>query len=242
MVPQTSAAAGRDSAGRRYQTDIALRRDDGQPGLELVRYYDPAERQNLGAFGDGWNLLVPYRVEPADRTYRSFRNARIPERMVVINLVTGQREQFSFSDSRYAIAGWVPEDAASSKLVGLFPLSDGSFRLADKFGANFAFDAAGQLTDMALSPAYQMHFDQVSRLTAEDFVKPPYQLVPDGTATRQIDGISLPVRLRLQGPDGEELLVLQTDTGLLGYYPVNPASRIRTVAVLSNGDLRLLDQ
>ena len=242
VVPQTSAAAGRDSAGRRYQTDIALRGDDGQPGLELVRYYDPAKRQNPGAFGDGWSLLVPYRVEPADRTYRSFRNARIPERMVVINLVTGQREQLSFSDSRYAIAGWVPENAASSKLVGLFPLSDGSFRLADKLGANFAFDGAGQLTDMALSPAYQMHFDQVSTLTAKDFVKPPYQLNPDGIATRQIDGASLPARLSLRGPDGDEPLVLQTDSGLLGYYPLNASSRIRMVAVLSTGDLRLLDQ
>ena len=205
-----------------------------------MRYYDPAKRDSAGGFGDGWSLLVPYRVELADKEYQTFRNARIPARMVVIDLVSGRREQLSFSEDRYAIAGWVPEVAAKSKLIGLFPLSDGSFRLADKLGVNAAFDTSGRLTDLALSSAYQVHFEQANRLLAGDFVKPPYALEPEGNETRSLGGASLPARLRLHGPRGDEILALRTDADILGYYPTNNSSPVRMAALLTNGQVRLV--
>jgi hypothetical protein len=160
--------------------------------------------------------------------------------MAVVDLVTGRRELLSFSEDRYRIAGWVPETAASSKLIGLFPLSDGSFRLADKLGVNAAFDGSGRLTDLALSSAYQVHFERANRLLARDFVKPPYALEPEGDETRSLGGASLPARLRLHGPRGDEILALRTDADILGYYPADESSPMRMAAFLTNGEVRLL--
>jgi hypothetical protein len=162
--------------------------------------------------------------------------------MAVVDLVTGRREQLTFSEDRYKIAGWVPESAAASKLIGLFPLSDGSFRLADKLGVNAAFDPAGALTDLALSSAYQLHYEQANRLLAEDFVEPPYELEREGSEMRQFGSVSLPATIRLSGPTDDERLDLRTDAPVVGYYPRETSSSVKFVAILTNGDLRLVDR
>ncbi|MDW8038273.1 MAG: hypothetical protein RMI90_09555, partial [Thermoguttaceae bacterium] len=98
VVPQGTATTGRDHRGLRYQTDLALRRQ-GKPALELVRYYN-GRQQQVGHFGPGWDLLIPYRVAPANEKRRPFLNAIIPEQMVVENLLSGQKELLSFSTDR----------------------------------------------------------------------------------------------------------------------------------------------
>ena len=154
VVPQHSLTSGRDLHGIRYQTDLALR-SGNQPGLELVRYYDP-RRNEGGAFGDGWHLLIPYRIFPAGEKTRPFLNAIIPAKMVVKNLLTGEEEGLTFSEDCYSIAGYVPEKVGASQVVGLFLMSDASYRLADKLGNQFWFDPSGHLTDMVFSEDYHV--------------------------------------------------------------------------------------
>ena len=175
VLPQSSLTCGKDHRGLRYQTDFACR-STGQPGLELVRYFDP-KRRDSSQFGRGWHLLIPYRVKPDGTATRQFLNAEIPERMVVENLLNGQPEVFAFSPDRYAAAGYVPDKIEASQVIGLFLMSNGSFRLADKLGNQFHFDPSGRMTDMFLSPSPEHHLqvEYADQFTAA-FADSPYNV------------------------------------------------------------------
>ncbi|MFW6119054.1 MAG: hypothetical protein ACOC7S_01815 [Planctomycetota bacterium] len=241
VLPQHSMTCGKDPRGVRYQTDIALRRN-GQPGLELVRYYRPDAGPG-GQFGRGWHLLVPYRVEPADDARREFLNAVIPERMTVRNLLSGQEEVLTFSADRYSIAGYVPDEVQSGQWVGLFVMSNASYRLADKLGNEFWFDQAGQMTDMILSENYRLHVDY-----ADDpggvFAEAPYRVRPAGDQRMDFLNVRIPQRMEVADLANGTTQVLHFGDrdGVAGYVP-EPGSQSRydILAIMSDGSFRLVD-
>lgn len=242
VLPPSSGGVGSDRAGKLYRTDVALRRDDGEPGLELVRYFDPA-RPEGGEFGQGWRLLVPYRVEPEGTGYERVGNALLPRRMAVLDLLRGTREPLTFSAERYAIAGWVPDKPEASRLLGLFPLTDGSYRLVSKLGSNFHFEHTGHLTDLLLSPDYQVHLEHADPLL-DAFAEAPYAMRPLGDERVQAANVLVPRRMTVQQlPDGEnEVFVFDAKARIVGWRPERgEASRFRFLAIMADASFRLAD-
>jgi hypothetical protein len=244
ILPQGTSSTGKDHRGLRYQTDLALRRL-GKPAVELVRYYNP-RRQGPGLFGQGWDLLIPYRVAPANEKRRPFLNAIIPEQMVVENLLSGQKEVLTFSTDRYSIAGYVPEKISDSQVVGLFLLSDGSFRLADKLGNQFHFDPAGRLTGMYFSPKPEdrIEWEYVNQFTSS-FVRVPYRVRPADEEMVDFLNARLPKRVRItdQIHQTSEVLVFDPEASPVGYVPEKKTeSRYRLLALRSDGSLQLVDR
>lgn len=242
LVPQHTLTTGRDRRGLFYQTDLALTRD-GKPGLELVRYFDPA-RAGGGHFGQGWHLLVPYRVAPAGPERRMFVNVSVPERMVVEHLLTGQREVLVFSTTRYRIAGYVPDDAARSRTLGLFLMSNGAFRLADKLGNEFHFDPRGRLTAMVFTRQHRVELEYLDSFTnAVDAA--PYQLRPAGNDRLPFRNVTVPPRMELVDliGGGSEILVFSDRGRLAGYTPTSAGTgRFEFLALMSDGSFRLRDR
>lgn len=242
VLPQHSLTSGKDRRGIRYQTDLALRHG-GEPGLELVRYYNP-RRPEAGEFGKGWHLLVPYRIKPVGSATREFLNAVIPEKMAVENLLTGKQEVLAFSADRYAIAGYVPEKLASSQLIGLFLLSDASYRLADRLGNEFQFDPAGYLTDMIFSPDHQVHFDYLDSFTTA-FERAPYRVRPTGPEQVRFLNARIPQQMKVEDllHGGSEVLTFSDSGPIAGYKPTDAGkSRFQILALMSDGSFRLLDK
>jgi hypothetical protein len=242
VLPQDSLTRGTDSRGLRYQTDLALR-VNGEPGLELVRYYDP-DRQEGGEFGKGWRLMVPYRVKPADDAKREFLNVMLPERMEVDNLLTGEKEVLVFSTDRYTIAGYVPDQLAASQVVGLFIMSDASFRLADKLGNEFRFDPAGRLTDMIFSEDHQVHIDYLDSFH-DAMAQAPCRIEPEGEERAEHLGLSIPKAMKVTDlvRGDSEILTFGNNGGLAAYYPQDgAASPYKLLAPRINGTFRLLNK
>ncbi len=242
VLPQHSLTTGTDRRGVRYQTDLASR-DKGEPGLELVRYYDPS-RTDPGEFGDGWHLLIPYRLQPADAAKREFLNAVIPTRMALLNQLTGEQEVLTFSTERYSIAGYVPETLEGSQVVGLFVMSDASCRLADKLGNEFWFDPAGYLTDMVLGPEYRLRIEYEDGFTgAVD--RPPYHVESADTERIGFLNARIPARMTvIEESNGySETLSFSGDGALAGYVPEDESqSRFVILALTSTGAFQLLDK
>lgn len=241
VLPQHSLTSGKDRRGIRYQTDLAVWNGD-DPALELVRYHVPAARD--GELGDGWRLLVPYTVRPADDATMEFLNARIPARMTLENLITGREETLAFSTDRYSIAGYVPGAIASSQVVGLFLMSDGSFRLADKLGNEFHFDPAGRLTDMSFSPGHDVHFEYVDGFT-EAVERAPYEVRPAGPERIDFRNARLPARMTVADlvHGTSEDLVFDASGAVAGYTsPSKESSAYQILAILADGSFQLLDR
>lgn len=96
-----------------------------------------------------------YRLQLVDAERIPFLNARIPRRMQVADLVNGTSAGLVFSDQG-RIAGYVPKEAASSRLEVLAILSNGAFRLLDKAGNEIAFTPSGTFAGMAVAPERRM--------------------------------------------------------------------------------------
>lgn len=242
VLPQHSLTSGRDLRGTRYQTDVALR-CDGQPGLELVRYYDPS-RPEEGEFGKGWHLLTPYRVEPAGEARVDFQNLSIPAKMTVENLLTGDEETLSFSTDRYAAAGYVPEQVKSSQVVGLFIMSDASFLLVDKIGNNLGFDGAGYVTDMVFSEKHRIRYCYLDNVT-DAFDEKPYRVDVEGPERTQLAHLSVPRKMRVTDMvhNISEVLTFSAEGPLAGFVPEDKSkSRFDMLAIMTDGSFRLVDK
>jgi hypothetical protein len=241
VVPQHSLTSGKDRRGIRYQTDLAFK-SNGGPGLELVRYFNP-KKQDSGEFGKGWHMLIPYRVKPTGGK-REFLNALIPEKMAVENLLTGEQEVLTFSTDRYSIAGYVPDKLESSQVVGLFLMSDASFRLADKLGNEFWFNQTGYLTDMRFSRDHRFHFEYLKGMT-KAFEKDLYQAMPVGKEKMEFLNVLIPKRMRVVDliNGGSEDLIFSDRGRIAGYIPEDTEkSRFKILALMSNLSYRLLDK
>lgn len=242
VLPPHRLVGGKDRRGREYQTDFALRRDGG-PGLELVRWRDPRGRAD-GHFGTGWRLLVPYRVRPHGSARRRFLNAVIPQNMAVENLLTGEREVLTFRTDRYSLAGYVPDRAHASRLVGLFLMSNASYRLTDKLGNQFWFDPRGDLTDMIFSPQYHVHIEYEDGLSRA-FETPPYSVRPASQQRVSFLGVRIPEQMRITRlADGRsETLPFSGTGGVAEYAPAEgDRSAFRVLALTSGGRFLLVDK
>jgi len=244
VVPQHTLTSGKDHRGIRYQTDMALRQN-GRPGLELVRYYNPRNREE-GEFGKGWHLLIPYRVKPAGEKTTEFRNLVIPQQMVVGNLCTGEKEILSFGKDHSAGVGYVPDKPESSQAVRLFLMSNASFRLTDKLGNQFQFDRGGHLTDMFFSsnPGHHLHVEYVDDFT-DAFDKDPYVVRPLGKERVVFRNMRVPKRVKVTNllHGNSEVLTFNEKNRIVGYVPENEkSSRFRLAALLSNTGLQLADK
>lgn len=230
------------SGSARFDTDIAIR-ESGQPGLELVRYYDPSTSLR-SPFGGGWHLMMLYRVLPADEKRITFRNAVIPDQMTVRNIVTGRDETLTFSETRYSIVGYVPADLTTSSLIGLFLLSDGSMRLADKLGNEYQFDPAGRMTEVAISDSHRTIYEYGRQEASRDaYESAPYRLEPIGDERELVLNAVLPRRLRLvDGSDAVQqvfVLNLNTASKLVGYTPESAREDGVFLSLLSDGSFVL---
>jgi len=170
--------------------------------------------------------MIPYQVRPHSHEWISFANARIPKKMVAENLLSGREEVLSFSKDRYRIASYVPDRLEESNLIGLFPLTDGSFRLADKLGNEFQFDTDGHLAEMILAGNYRMKFEYgYTRAGKKEFDRPPFRIEPSGKEQERIAdmGVAFPKRMNLVhagNGEGEEFRFERNNPyGLLGYVP-----------------------
>ena len=211
--------------------------------LELVRYFNPRQ-QDSGEFGKGWHLLIPYRIKPAGNAKTDFLNARIPEKMALENLLTGKQEILTFSTDRYSIAGYVPEKLESSQVVGLFMLSDASYRLADKLGNEFCFNQAGYLTDMIFSEYHRFHLEYLNGFT-DAFEKIPYQVQPAGREMIDFLNVSIPKRMKVRDliHGSSEALTFSDKGRIAGYVPENAEnSRFKILALMSDASFRLVDK
>ena len=199
--------------------------------------------QEPGEFGKGWKLLVPYRIEPLDKSRTvEFSNVRLPQQMVVHDLVTGEREVLKFNKSRYRAVGYLPEDETASRLVGLFIRANGTFELQDKLNSAYTFLGDGALASMSLSPTYTIDFERESRLGADRFVTAPGRLKAADDERVAFRNVQLPKRMNVILADGrEETLELAIDRKVVGYYPKTGNSPFKVLALLSSGAFRLAD-
>jgi len=211
--------------------------------LELVRYFNPNQR-DCGEFGEGWHLMVPYRIRPADQAKKELNGVLVPEQMVVQNLVTGDCETLTFSTDRYSVVGYVPDRIGKSHVVGLFIMSDASLRLVDKLGNEFWFDPVGRLTDMVFSEHHHTHFEYAKGFVAP-FDQAPYRVESTGRDRVQFQGVSLPKTMTVvdNANGSKETLVFEPNGAIVGYTPENQAkTRFRILALLSDLSFRLLDK
>ncbi|MFQ5751840.1 MAG: hypothetical protein ACE5HI_07570, partial [bacterium] len=241
VLPQHSLTSGKDRRGIRYQTDLALRME-GEPGLELVRYFNPNKRDS-GEFGEGWHLLIPYRIKPADNEKVRYQNVILPKRMAFENLLSGEKEVLEFSENRYSIVGYVPDSLKSSQVLGLFLMSDASYRLADKLGNEFHFDQAGYLTEMFLGSNYHVKYEYHDGFIT-DFKEVPYQLQQIDEERAEYANVTIPKRLVLKNilTDTSEVFVFRSKWGVAAYIPESGTkSTFRKMLLMTDGSFRLLD-
>ena len=234
------ALSSGSGGGGRYQTDAALR-VDGAPGLELIRYYAP----DVGGadFGPGWHLGVPYEVQPRGDSTVAFLNATIPYRMAVRNPMTGREEVLTFSKEQYAIAGYAPDDLDQSNLIGLFWMTDGSVRLADKVGSEFQFDRSGRLTEMILTDRDATKFQYgLEVVNAESLGSARYRIEPRGSEVVEVRNVRLPRQLELHDQRSGTVAVFAYDEdnkfNVIGYTPVEPGL-YSVLALMTDGSFTL---
>lgn len=183
--------------GSSYQTDIALRHGN-EPGLELVRKYDPAGGSS--GFGPGWQVLQPYRVKPAGDMKIPFAAGRAPESMRVENLITGKAEVLSFNRTRYETEAYVPDNAEASTLLFMSRTTDGTVRLVDKLGNEFFFDDQGRIRQVVISDDYKLDYlYDTEKAGVAAFGRVPYELHAEGAALADSPGgrIGPPARFTL---------------------------------------------
>ena len=177
----------------------------------------------------------------------SFAKNLIPEKMVVKNLLTTREEVLVFSTDRYSIAGYVPDNLETSNIIGLFLLSDASYRLADKLGNEFQFDQSGHLTDMFFSEKHHLHFDYGSIKAGKDsFPQVPYRIRPAGEQYVQFLNTLIPEKMKVTNliNGNRETLIFSSDRyALAGYVPEDEEqSKVKILALLSDGSFQLSDK
>jgi len=244
LTPSQSLTLSRSTEiGDKFQTDFALRYGE-DPGLELVRYSCPVNK-GPSTFGNDWQLLIPYQVKSYDDKKIRFLNAVIPEKMTVENLITGDKEVLTFSKDRYRIAGYVPNKIETSNNIGLFLLSDASFRLADKLGNEFQFDSSGRLTEMIFSKDNHIKYKYgYAAAKREELTEMPFRIEPIGNESKKYLNVVLPAKMKLVdiGNGKEEVFVFNENNRykIGGYIPINEKkSKYTILALMSDASFAL---
>jgi hypothetical protein len=173
--------------------------------------------------------------------------------MTLRNQLTGVETRLPFKTelemgtNTIPVAGYFPEDPETSLNIGLIPMSDDTWRLDDKLGCEFEFDARGRLVRMLLADhleyATNAAGNVIGTTTAKDYevvyeygqkrlgwryyatnsAPLPFRLSPHGQGAVEVQGISLPRKLRLtDGATGSEEVFTFAESnqkGLIGYLP-----------------------
>ncbi|MEZ4994621.1 MAG: hypothetical protein R2824_29645 [Saprospiraceae bacterium] len=241
VIHQHSTSSGVDRRGIRYQTDIALK-NGIEPGLELVRYYDPNQSERFGSFGKGWHLLKPYSIELVDKDTVHFGHYIIKKRIAVVNNLSGTRETLTFNDDRFVAAAYVPNSIEESQVLALLPMTDNSLILRDKIGNEFHFDRTWNMVNMFLGPHFQMGFEYTEGLLTQ-FEEKPYELEIVGNKYTDFLNIKVPTHLKLKNfLTGEsELLTFKKRWGIAAYVPDEEKSIVRKMVLMTDGSFRLVD-
>jgi len=243
VAPSRTVVISDSADGGDFVTDLGMRIGK-EPSLELARFRR-SDQPQVQTFGRDWHLLIPYSIRPGSPKRIPFAKAQVPETMILRNLLSGREETFHFDDQKYKIAGYIPDDSKTNINIGLFFLTDGSYRLADKLGCQFEFDHAGRLTEMLLEDHYHISYQYGEKvLTWKDFHSQPYRLAREGTEYVTLRNVRFPARLRLfdEATGEEELFTYAADNaeGIAGYLPDTGArSGYRILAILSDASLLL---
>ncbi len=129
------------------------------PRLELVRYYNP-ELQTRAQFGNGWHLLVPFRLETEKQI--SLFPGNSPEHVVLVNLLSGIREVVLQEKCEGATLKYRGNERDGLTKC-LERKADGSWVLEDILGGKFTFDHDGDLTEMTLRENKQVKYKLISK-------------------------------------------------------------------------------
>jgi len=211
--------------------------------LELVRCFNPNQK-TTGDFGPGWNVMVPYQIKPANKETVEFQEIIIPKKMALVNKMSGKEEVLSFDADKFNAAAYVPEDIKKSQVVGLFIMTDGSFRLLDKIENEFEFNGVGYLTDMIFSERHIIHFEYQKNFAAT-LEKPPYKIERAEGKWVKFRTIRLPEKLKIMNlVDGtSEEMVFTEERALVGYEPIDPNNaNVRFLALMNDLSYRMLDK
>ena len=133
-------------------------------------FYNP-ELQTRAQFGDGWHLLVPFRLETERKTPLSRHH--IPKQVVLLNLLSGIREVI------------YPGKEGGGLTKSLVIKADGSWVLEDILGSRFTFDQDGDLTEMMLRGNLKVKFKLKTKTQTEDI---PGYIINYRYDTRKING------------------------------------------------------
>lgn len=242
IIPQNSLTSGKDFRGIRYQTDVALKQKN-KPGLEVIRYFNP-EDSSEGVFGYGWHLLIPYQIEPLDSNKIQFKNVLLPAKMVLVNKLTNGKEILKFDTTTYSLVGYTPDNIEQSKLLGIFLMTDLSYRMADKIGNEFHFDQAGDLTDMILGDDFVTHYEYYNSFIT-NFENKPFALKKANNETVEFAGVILPKVLTLSSANTneDEEYIFEPQESICSYTPKNKVdSKYDQLIVMTDGSFRLIDK
>ncbi len=192
------------------------------PRLELVRYYNP-KLKTRAQFGDGWHLLVPFRLETTMKTSLSgIRTA--PEKVVVANLLSGIPEVLHRDKNASGMLSYVSEDK-NGLTDSLVRQSNGAWILRDKLGAIFAFDRDGDLRQMILRKDQKIKFKLSEKSHSKSI---PGYAVEYRYDNRQIDGRDIKVLAAVKQGSHNARIDWQTD---------NSRQRIAAIRVLRQGQI-----
>ena len=211
--------------------------------LEVVRYFNPAMPENT-AFGTGWRLLVPYSIRPQGDEKTELLNVLLPSCMELVNELTGETESFLLSESLSSVARYVPADTNRTQWVGIFPMTDATFHLADKLGSEFQFDASGRLSDMHFSENHHLHIEYLDDGPVA-LVEAPYSLEEVGDERVDIRGHKFPKRISVfhVANRTSEAFSFDDTKAVLGYSPEKgEGSAYAFIAVMTDGSYRLMSR
>ena len=211
--------------------------------LELVRWFSSGRQQN-GLFGPGWDLLVPYQIKALGKDVVEYESLALPRRITLIDKLSGREEVLTFDKDRFMAVAYVPDNIKSSRVVGLFVMTDGSFRLLDKIENEFAFNSAGYLKDMIFSDTHQIHFEYQKDFAVKSETA-PYKIEKADSNWIEFRDIKVPEKLlvkNLANGSGEALVFSKGKT-IVGYVPESvEGSHFKFLALMSDLSYRLVDQ
>lgn len=213
--------------------------------LDLVRVFDPNRANQPGDFGDGWRLLVPYRLRPASKT--AAKGYSLPSKMEVVNLITDRREVLDFGETNQMI-GYFPATNSPSEFVAVLVLENAfgglaGFRLMDRIGCEFQFNSDLNLTELLFTEDHNISIEYLEK-TGTAFETPPYQVLPENTDDRvTFRNVTLPKRMKVTDAFGAvQIMEFTEKESPVGWYPSQTkSSRLKALALMSDASYVLAD-
>ncbi|HXU18687.1 MAG TPA: hypothetical protein VN708_26500 [Terriglobales bacterium] len=209
--------------------------------LDLVRVFDPNRANQPGDFGDGWRLLIPYRLRPASKT--AAKGYQLPSKMEIVNLITDRREVLDFATDTNQNIGYFPATNSPSEFIALFVLTDASFRLVDRIGCEFQFNHNLNLTEMLFTEDHSISVEYLEK-TGTAFETSPYRIVPENPEARvTFRNVTLPKRMKVtDGFGADQVLEFTEKNSPVGWYPPTAkTNRFKTLALMSDASYVLAD-